>query len=123
MGRKGTKMELYRQEREAGLTCVEIAKKYGVSRQAVNNAVAKYTPHLFHYVTEKGCVYVNLREWMNKNKVGITELARRLGYEAAGKNLANFRTLLAGRVNLRKETIDKLIAVTGLPYEVLFWEG
>lgn len=40
--RPAPKWELYARERMSGMKCVEIAKKYGVSHQAVSNAWAKY---------------------------------------------------------------------------------
>lgn len=121
--KKGEKYKLYREERKKGLTYQQIADKYGVSRQTIGCACRVYNPNKFRYVTAKGCIYVNLREWMNKNKVGTTELTRRLGYECAGQNLERVRWTLRGTYQPRKPYIDKLIEITGLTYEKLFEEG
>lgn len=40
--RKAEKAELYMKDRMDGMTCVAIAKKYGVSRQAVSKSCIKY---------------------------------------------------------------------------------
>lgn len=46
--RKAQKAELYMKDRMDGMTCVAIAKKYGVSHQAVSKACAKYRMRMEH---------------------------------------------------------------------------
>ena len=115
------KFEIYREERSKGLTYREIAAKYGVSRQVVAQACGRYQPARFQYVTETGCVYVNLRNWMNANKVNKSELLRRMGLETLPVNIARWSSYLSGRVDPPKKCIDMLIAATGLSYEELFY--
>ena len=79
---------IYRAERENGLKYREIAEKYGVTVQRVAQACGKFNPYRFAFVTEKGCIYAGLRNWMNENKVSNNELCRRLGLEVAGENLS-----------------------------------
>lgn len=122
MAAKLKKWEIYRAERDKGLTYREIAEKYGVSHQCVAIACARFSPTHFRYITEKGCIYVNLRNWMNKNMVSISELARRMGYQGSATSSTRISEYLAGRSNPRKQFIDKMIEVTGLPYEKLFEE-
>lgn len=120
MYRPHPKADLYRAEEEKGLSRKEIAEKYGVSRQAVHQACGKYDPGHFRKITEKGCVYPNLRNWMNENKVGYMELVRRMDFLACRNNIQAQQAWMSGRCDPRKETIDKLIAITGIPYEKLF---
>ena len=120
MNRPHPKRDLYKAEEARGLTRTEIAEKYGVSKQCVNQALGKHAPGHFRKITEKGCVYPNLRNWMNENKVGYMELTRRMGLLACGQNLKTHRSWLCGNHDPKKETIDKMIAITGIPYEKLF---
>lgn len=122
MGNNG-KWAIYREERKNGLTYRQIAEKHGVSYQTVAVACAQFSPAHFRYITENVCIYVNLRNWMNKNMVSISELARRMGYSGSAKTRTKISEYLSGRNSPRKPFIDKLIEVTGLPYEKLFKEG
>lgn len=102
------------------LRYVDIARKHGVSRQYVAAICGRYNPSSFRYITEIGCIYPNWRAWMNENKVSIFELLRRMGLEVHSANSERLRSYMTGRAEPRKPYIDKLIAVTGMPYEMLF---
>lgn len=117
------KMELYRAERESGLTYQQIADKYGVSKQVVQQACGKYTPHLYRPWTKERCIYVNLRRWLEENKITMSELLRRLGRENLASNHAQINRYLKGKSNPSKKSIDKFIEVTGLTYEELWVIG
>lgn len=110
-----------KQDREAGMTCREIAEKYGVSHQWVHSVVGRYSPERFRYVKEQACVYPNLRNWMNANKVGKREMLRRMGLEAYPKNSTYLYTVMTGRRSPRKTYIDRMLQVTGMTYEELFY--
>jgi transcriptional regulator with XRE-family HTH domain len=117
-----TKGEIYRMERDKGLKYREIAEKYGVSKQMVAFFCGKYQPTRFTPYDEKRCRYVNLRNWLNKEKLTQAELIRRLGYEVLKPTRNRIWNILSGRLELRKSEIDKFIALTGLTYEQLFAE-
>lgn len=117
------KCEVYRKERENGLTYQEIADKYGVSRQMVAQACGKFQPARFRYVTETGCPFINIRNWMNFYKITRSELIRRLGLEVLPCNRDRVNSYLSGRINPPKWFIDKMIEVTGLQYSMLFTIG
>lgn len=115
------KYELYRHERDNGLTHSQIAKKYGISRQRVAQVCGKYTPTSFIAITEEQCVYPKWRAWMNDNKVSRAELIRRMGNVASEKSFERLSSYMRGVNHPTKATIDKLLAATGLTYEELFW--
>ena len=119
----GEKYKLYREERKNGLTYQQIADKYGVSKQTVGQACRVYNPNLFRPVSAERCIYVNLRTWMNKHKVGIAELTRRMGIESSPSCEIRTSNLLKGKFYPRKPHIDKLIELTELTYEQLFEIG
>ncbi len=112
--------KIYREEREKGLTYREIADKYNVTWQNVQRACGKVNAQLFRVVTAEKCIYPNLRKWMNLNKVGNSELLRRMDMLPGGTNQSRLRELLKGTYQPRKPMIDKLIVITGMPYEKLF---
>lgn len=111
------------EDRERGMTYEEIGKKHGVSRQRVGQICGKWNKYCFKVIKKDGCVYVNLRDWMNTNSISRAELMRRMGYDPSGENLSNLRAVLRGNHNPRKEYIDKLIEATGLSYDELFEIG
>ena len=118
---KHPKTDLYLAEREKGLTYREIAEKYGVSKQTVAMACAQYSPGHFRPFSSRQVIYPNLRKWLNENKVGVSEFLRRMGNISTGGAYSTVRGWFSGRVYPPKQTIDKILAITGLTYEEL-WE-
>lgn len=110
-------------DRDAGMTYKQIAEKHGVSTQYVGTVVGKYNPSYFKVVTEKGCIYPNLRKWMNDNKISASELVRRMYLEPLPENINRLRNVMRGGGNPRKDYIDRMIAATGMTYQKLFKEG
>lgn len=111
------------EDRESGMKYVDIAKKHGVSYQRVAFVCSKYNPKHFSYIREDACIYPNLRKWLNDNMVSRCELLRRMNYEVAGGNIEKLSDIMKGKINPKKDWIDRLIAVTGMKYERLFAEG
>lgn len=120
MSKTHTKTAAYIADREKGMTLQQIADKNGVSKQYVAQVVGKQSPKGFRVITEE-CVYPNLRKWMNANKVSRAELCRRMGITSEPSNIARLRTYMNGRADPPKRTIDKMLQVTGMTYEVLFY--
>lgn len=110
-------------DRASGMTYAEIGKKHGISRQRVGQICGKWNKYCFRVIKEDGCIYVNLRNWMNKNSISRSELVRKMGMEPTGETMARIRSYLSGTNNPSKVYIDRLIEATGMPYEVLFEIG
>lgn len=106
--------------REQGLTYREIAEKLGVSNQYVSMVCGKFEPAHFQYIGDN-CVYPNLRNWMNEHKVSRREFLRRMGLTGNNGNYERFASYMRGESHPRKQYIDKMLAVTGLTYEKLFY--
>jgi len=106
-------------DRDAGMKYREIAEKYGVSHQYVAQLCGKSNPRYFKIVGER-CIYPNLRKWMNDNKVSYNELLRRMGQTPYPEMCSKLSTWTSGKNDPPKVWIDRMIAATGLPYEVLF---
>jgi transcriptional regulator with XRE-family HTH domain len=106
--------------REQGYTYQEIGEELGCTKQYIGQICGKYNPNRFQFITESGCVYPNLRKWMNENKISRKELIRRSGIYETANSSYHLTGILEGKSQPPKPTIDKLIAATGMPYEVLF---
>ena len=106
--------------REQGKTYQEIADEVGCTKQYIGQVCGKYNPSMFHFITESECIYPNLRKWMNENKISRKELIRRSGIYETTNHSSHLSYIMTGYAQPPKPTIDKLIAATGMPYEVLF---
>ena len=114
------KYEIYREERAKGLTYQQIAEKYGVSKQNVAQSCGKHGPNHFRSWTAESCVYPNVRKWLNKSKMTKNELIRRLGAKPHVNTHRVVGNYLQGKSYPSKQTIDKLLSITGLTYEEFF---
>lgn len=115
------KADLYMAEREKGKTYREIAQMYGVTYQAVAIAVGKADPERFCPFGEDQVVYPKLRAWLNRNRVSKKEFILRMGNIPGGTNNANLDSWFRGKTYPAKQNIDKMLVVTGLTYEELFY--
>lgn len=115
------KADLYLEERKKGLTYREIAAKYGVSFQAVAIAAGKADPSRFRPYRGDQVVYPILCKWLNTNKISKKEFIRRMGNIPGGTNSMNLDSWLKGKTYPSKQNIDKMLIVTGLTYEELFY--
>ncbi|MPN40624.1 hypothetical protein SDC9_188162 [bioreactor metagenome] len=110
-----------RQMRESGKTYQEIADHYGVSRQCIQQHLGTYSPNKFIASSIRPVIYEGLREWMLKNKVGYTEMIRRIGKTMTMPPVKKcMREKLTGRIRLSISDVDDILRVTGLTYEEAF---
>lgn len=112
---KHPKADLYLAERAKGLTYRQISEKYGVSYQCVHSVCRNVDGTYKTVITEKGCIYPNLRRWLNKDR------RRRDRFFKAMRGVT-IREILKGAQMPKKNTIDKMLALTGMTYEELFQE-
>ena len=109
--------------RAEGMTYKQIAALCGCSYQNVAQMMAKYDADKFMPVSKNRCIYDGLRNWMNKNRVGNSEIIRmRNGQYTSGNAAAKLRRQLRGEQLLKKDDIDFFRELTGLTYEELFVE-
>jgi len=105
-----SKSEQYMALREQGMTYDAIAKRYGVTRQAVQDSISRQkTPP--PYINPATVIFPGLRQWMTEHHVRVAELERR-----TGRHLR--QALSAGRIS--NQSIERILAVTGLTYEQAF---
>lgn len=116
-----SRAELYRSERAKGKTYQEIAEMYGVTHQRVAQVCCRQKDSQFRPFTKERCIYVNLRNYLNENRISLSELIRRCNNTPNGMTLGRYGQYLRGESYPNKQTIDKILAATGLTYEQL-WE-
>ena len=109
--------------REQGRTYEEIAKHFGVSRQRVFQIVGGTNPYHFVGVTDEQCVYPTIRKWMNDNKISRNEVTRMIYGNILPNNYRRTMCRLAGRTEIGKDFIDKILELTGFTYEEAFVRG
>lgn len=108
------------EDRLAGMTYAEIGVKYGISRQRVGQIYGKYNKYNFKAIKESGCIYRNLRDWMNKNSVDRADLLRRIygrPVELTAAAMQKFYAILVGRSPMPEEMAHRIAATTGITYE------
>lgn len=121
-----TKYELYKEDRERGLTYQAIADKYGVSRQAIHCVCTRVrSKRPFVPYTEKQVIYPALRAWLNEKKMKRIEILRTVNPKAeyGGSDYIMISNVLSGKIGMSKKYIDLLITATGMTYEEMFAAG
>lgn len=109
--------------KEQGMTHQQIAGVCGVSKRHVDQVLAEYDPRYFHPFSRRRCIYINLRKWMNENKVSMAELIRRTGRVPYAVTSMHMRERLTGELKWSKREIEKVCSVTGLTKSQLLEVG
>lgn len=112
---KHPKADLYLRERKNGMTYRQIAEKHGVSYQSVHCTCTRQDGTYHTAITPKGCIYPNLRAWLNNDAGRRDRFFREMKH-------CTIRDFLKGIRQPKKGTIDKMLELTGMTYEVLFKE-
>lgn len=121
MKRGKSRYERFSVLRAEGLTYREIAERYGCSEQNVSQVLSVENKKRFHYFSEKSVIYNGLREWLNENKVSVSELIRRkYGYHIGGEAHYYMTARLSGKTRLNMDDIEFFLRMTGKTYEELF---
>ena len=96
-----------------------LAKEYGLSRQRISQLVMGEDRD-FKQTAVGRVVYTGLRRWMMENRCSFKRLAVRLGYAHSGSTNRMVANKARGRQDFCKTEIDKILAMTGMPYEEVF---
>lgn len=105
-----SKTDSYIRLHNQGMTYAAIARKYGVSRQAVHSQIKKHcTPNI--NIKPSTVVFPGLRQWMCDNHIFVSDLER-----ITGRCLR--KALASG--NISTKGVTAILAATGLSYEQAF---
>ena len=118
-----SKYEEMKMLREQGMTHQQIADACGVSIRYVSQVLAEYDPRYFHPFSKRRCIYINLRKWLNNNKVSVTELVRRTGRVPYAGTTLRMRERLRGDIKWSDREIERFCDVTGLTAKKLLEVG
>lgn len=105
-----SKIEQYMALREQEMTYDAIAKRCGVTRQAVHDSISRHKNRIT-YIKPTTVIFPGLRQWMAEHHIRVAELER-----ITGKHLR--QALKTGHIS--NQSIELLLAVTGLTYEQAF---
>ena len=106
-----SKSEQYMALREQGMTYDAIAKRYGVTRQAVQDSISRHKNRTT-YIKPTTVIFPGLRQWMTEHHVRVGRAGAQDGVGIFGQALS------AGRIS--NQSIERILAVTGLTYEQAF---
>lgn len=111
-------------DRAAGMTYEQIGRKHGVTRQRVGQICGQYNKYNFRVIKGDGCIYKNLRKWMNDNSISRSELLKKLGVESINNSvMQSFRLMLLGRRDMPEDIVGRLAVVTSMNYEAVLEVG
>lgn len=98
----------------------EIAAHFGVSKETAIRRVKTLCKGVCETKQEPriNIVYPAIGKWMRENKVSVYDFASKSGIDPT-----SCYKILSGRVEPRKTSIDRILAVTGGKYETTFTRG
>ena len=100
--------------RKQGYTYQQIAKTMGISKATV----AKYAPKgVYNKSVFPRCDYPNLKKWIDKNKMSLTKMSK-----ITGLSDDCLKYTFRKEREPTKHTIDCILKMTGLTYEICFKE-
>ena len=107
------KIEVFKMRLD-GFTYQEIAEKFGVSKQYINQMLQSAIGERRNKTVNK-IVYPNIANWLKNNECSISEFAIRVGMKRPtldGK--------LHGRRKFNSDEIKRILDVTGMKFEECF---
>lgn len=101
--------------RADGDTLQSIADWFGVSREYIRKIVGGAHTGRSYVSHTIDCIYPNIRKWMVDNGLNYNSFSSLLSM-----NQNSTQRFLVGEGGAYKSTIDKILEVTGMTYEVAF---
>lgn len=124
---KSNKMRIItaKKMRQEGKTYQQIGDTFGISKQRaciICGMDINDKPY-FHIWTKDRCIFHSLRDWFNIHRFSTKDILEQIGLPVSSSNRIHLRRILNGDVTMKKDDIDRLIALTGMTYEELFGRG
>lgn len=109
------RVEAFRMRLE-GSSYAEIAQKFGVSRQYIQQCIGLH-PHKANFKKTK---YKGINNWMDENEMTINSLRKKL--YGSGYVKYNLYDKLSGKTKLNINDIIAILNMTGMTFEQAFGE-
>ena len=108
--------------RSNGCTLQQIADKYGVSRQFVQQSILNFKKRdgKLREIPLYDCIYPNLKKWMIENEITLTELSEMVGLNSASTNSITSR--LNGVRDFKISEVKTILEESGKTFEYMFME-
>lgn len=105
-----------------GYTYQEIADKYGISRQCVQQSIANFTgkERAVKKSSLDKCIYPNLKKYMIGNNISMIKLSKICGLSEASTGA--IREKLLGKRDFKISEIKAILKESGQMFEYLFVE-
>lgn len=103
-----------------GCTYQEIADKYGITRQCVQQSIANITgsERTIRQSSLDKCIYPNIRKWMIDDNISMIKLSKICGLSET--NVGVIRMKLCGERQFRMSEIKSLLKESGKTFEYMF---
>lgn len=106
--------------RLGGCTYQEIADKYGITRQCVQQSIANFAgkERTVRQSSLDRCIYPNIRKWMLDNDISMIKLSKICGLTDA--HIGTVRTKLNGEREFKISEIKEILKESGKTFEYMF---
>lgn len=116
-------IEIYRKVMGGGMTMVDVAKEYDLTKQRVHQIMKQFNRHTKKYAEKKraatrNIVYPRIAEWMNDNDFKLVDVEKLLGYEPYKGSAV--RRFLQGESGGNIMLIKAILVASGLTFEEAF---
>lgn len=103
-----------------GCTYKEIAEKFGVTRQRVQQIVAEFTgkERTKKSFNRTGFIYPNILEWMDEKGISLAELSRIIGIGEGNSSRTSKK--MRGETEFRMFEIKEILKESGKTFEYMF---
>lgn len=103
-----------------GCTYQEIAEKFGVTRQRVQQIMAEFTgkERAKKSFNRTGFIYPNILEWMDEKGLSLAELSRIMGIGEGNSSRTSKK--MRGEIELRMFEIKAILKESGKTFEYMF---
>ena len=105
-----------------GATYQEIAAKYKVTRQCVEQILKMREPHRIPLTKKyEKIIFKGLKEWMMQNNISIIDIHRKIS-KSESNNATCTRLKLTGMRDFSYSEIRTIMEISGLTFEQLFMQ-
>jgi transcriptional regulator with XRE-family HTH domain len=116
-----SKKQLVMELKSKGYSNVDIVKMAGVSISYVYRLCGRNGHRKYRPLTEKDCIYLYWRDWLNERRLSKAEFLRMMEDAGTSVSYVTLSAWMKGTIQPSKKNIDILLNVTGLFYEDLFY--